>query len=231
MLKVNEIFFSLQGESSYTGLPCVFVRLTGCNLRCGYCDTEYAFYEGADKTVSEILDEIKKYDCKLIEITGGEPLLQEDVYSLISSLIKDGYKILVETNGSIDLKELLKEESPPSFKSCGRASENLVAIMDVKCPSSGKADKNLYSNFDLLREFDEVKFVISGREDYEWMKELLKKYKLTERLKVFVSYAELKSQNHKITSHKLQIQLCDWILEDNLNVRLQIQLHKILGLK
>ncbi|MBI4744727.1 MAG: radical SAM protein [Actinobacteria bacterium] len=220
MLKVNEIFFSLQGESSYAGLPCIFVRLTGCNLRCGYCDTEYAFYEGADKTVSEVIDEIKRYNCKLVEITGGEPLLQEDVYPLISSLIKDGCKVLVETNGSVDLEELLKIKS-----------ENLIAVMDIKCPSSGEADKNLYSNFDLLRKTDEVKFVISDREDYEWMKELIEKYKLTEKLKVFVSCAELKSQGHKVTSHKLQRQLCDWILEDNLNVRLQLQLHKILGLK
>lgn len=217
MLKVNEIFFSLQGESSYTGLPCVFVRLTGCNLRCGYCDTEYAFYEGADKTVSEILDEIKKYDCKLIEITGGEPLLQEDVYSLISSLIKDDCKVLVETNGSVDLKELLKVKS-----------ENLIVIMDAKCPSSGESDKNLYLNFDLLREFDEVKFVVSDREDYEWMKKLIEEYKLTEKLKVFVSCAGLKTGIWE--DEKLR-RLANWILEDNLNVRLQIQLHKILGLK
>jgi 7-carboxy-7-deazaguanine synthase len=204
MLKVNEIYFSIQGESSKAGLPCVFVRLTYCNLRCTYCDTEYAFYEGKDYTIEQILTEVKKYKCKLVEVTGGEPLVQEECNELMKILCDDGYDVMLETGGSLPIKNV-------DFR--------VRIIMDLKCPSSGMINKNLYENIDSIKSTDEIKFVIGSREDYEWCKEIIKKYDLTNKCDVLFSvvFGELEP-----------VMLVDWILEDKLKVRFQLQMHKFI---
>ena len=202
MLKVNEIFYSIQGESSMAGLPCIFIRLAYCNLRCSYCDTEYAFYEGTNLTVEEILAEIKKYDCKLVEITGGEPLIQKEIFSLQKTLCDAGYEVMIETGGSISIKELDKR---------------VKVIMDLKCPSSKMSDKNLFENVMYLKSADEVKFVIGNREDYEWARGIIDEYTLTEKCSILFS---------NVFSVLEPIQLAEWILNDNLKVRFQIQMHK-----
>ena len=202
MLRVNEIFYSIQGESSMAGLPCIFIRLTYCNLRCSYCDTEYAFYEGTNFTVEEILAEIKKYDCKLVEITGGEPLVQKEIFSLQKTLCDAGYEVMIETGGSISIKEL---------------DRRVKVIMDLKCPSSKMSDKNLFENVMYLKSADEVKFVIGNREDYEWAKGIIDEYTLTEKCSILFS---------NVFSVLEPIQLAEWILNDNLKVRFQIQMHK-----
>ena len=204
MLKVNEIYFSIQGESSKAGLPCVFVRLTYCNLRCTYCDTEYAFYEGKDYTIEQILTEVKKYKCKLVEVTGGEPLVQEECNKLMKILCDDGYDVMLETGGSLPIKNV---------------DYRVRIIMDLKCPSSGMIKKNLYENIDNIKSTDEIKFVIGSREDYEWCKEIIKKYDLTNKCDVLFSvvFGELEP-----------VMLVDWILEDKLKVRFQLQMHKFI---
>ena len=204
MLKVNEIYFSIQGESSKAGLPCVFVRLTYCNLRCTYCDTEYAFYEGKDYTIEQILTEVKKYQCKLVEVTGGEPLVQEECNELMKILCDDGYDVMLETGGSLPIKNV---------------DYRVRIIMDLKCPSSGMIKKNLYENIDSIKSTDEIKFVIGSREDYEWCKEIIKKYDLTNKCNVLFSvvFGELEP-----------VMLVDWILEDKLKVRFQLQMHKFI---
>lgn len=205
MLKVNEIYYSVQGESTYAGLPCVFVRLTFCNLRCTYCDTEYAFYEGKDLPISRVIGEIKKYNCKLVEITGGEPLVQMDeCLDLMKQLCDDGFEVLIETGGSLAIKDI-----DPRVK----------VIMDLKCPSSGMEKKNLYENINYLKNEDELKFVIGSREDYEWTVDVMKKYDLENKCKILFS----------VVFGKLEpVQLANWILEDKLNVRFQLQMHKII---
>ncbi len=202
MLKVNEIFYSIQGESSYSGLPCVFVRLTYCNLRCVYCDTEYAFYEGSDMTIDEVISEIKKYDCNLVEITGGEPLLQKESLELMKRLCDENYKVLLETSGSLPIEDVDKR---------------VTIIMDLKTPSSRMMKKNLYENIYYLKPDDEVKFVIGNREDYEWAKNIINEYNLDKKCKILmgVVFGELSN-----------FELASWILEDRLNVRFQMQLHK-----
>ena len=204
MLKVNEIYFSIQGESSKAGLPCVFVRLTYCNLRCTYCDTEYAFYEGKDYTIEQILTEVKKYQCKLVEVTGGEPLVQEECNVLMKTLCDDGYDVMLETGGSLPIKNV---------------DSRVKIIMDLKCPSSGMIKKNLYENIDSIKSTDEIKFVIGSREDYEWCKEIIKKYDLTNKCNVLFSvvFGELEP-----------VMLVEWILEDKLKVRFQLQMHKFI---
>ena len=201
-LKINEIFYSIQGESSMMGLPCVFVRLTYCNLRCSYCDTEYAFYEGKEMTIDEIFAEVKKYNCNLVEITGGEPLVQENVHKLMKKLCDSGYKVMIETGGSLPIKVIDKR---------------VRIIMDLKTPSSKMMDKNLYENINLLKQDDELKFVIGNREDYEWSKEIIKKYNIADKFTVLMSPVFGTLEN---------IDLAGWILEDKLHVRLQVQLHK-----
>jgi len=201
-LKINEIFYSIQGESSAMGLPCVFVRLTYCNLRCSYCDTEYAFYEGKDTSVDEIFVEVKKYGCKLVEITGGEPLVQENVNELMKQLCDNGYKVMIETGGSLSIKDIDKR---------------VKIIMDLKTPSSKMMNKNLYENIDCLKPEDEVKFVIGNREDYQWSKEIINKYGLSEKVIVLMS---------PVFNEIGNIDLARWILDDKPNVRFQIQLHK-----
>jgi len=204
MLKVNEIFKSIQGESSYSGLPCIFIRLTGCNLRCVYCDTEYAFYEGKELSVNQIMDAISPYEIKLAEITGGEPLLQDDVYPLMDALLEKGYKVLLETGGSLSIE---KVPGP------------VIKIMDLKCPGSGEASKNNFKNLKLLTRNDEVKFVILDREDYLWSKETLHRHNIPQKASVIFSpvYDKLSLKD-----------LAEWVLEDELPVRLQTQLHKII---
>jgi 7-carboxy-7-deazaguanine synthase len=203
-LRVNEIFKSIQGESTHAGIPCVFIRLTGCNLRCSYCDTTYAYEEGTDMSVNEIVDKIEGYGCKNVCITGGEPLLQKNVYKLINLLKKENYKIFIETNGSMDMNLL------PGY---------VVRIMDVKCPDSGMNREMDWKNLERLRGDDEIKFVMSSRKDYEWAKRIVKKHNLPDRTKVLFgsAYGKLKPKS-----------LAEWILKDKLNVRLQLQLHRII---
>lgn len=202
MLKINEIFYSIQGESSLAGLPCIFIRLTYCNLRCSYCDTEYAFYEGTNYSFEEILSEIRKYNCNLVEITGGEPLVQKEVFALTTTLCDLGYQVMIETGGSLSIKKI---------------DQRVKVIMDLKCPSSKMADKNLYENINHLKQNDEVKFVIGNREDYDWSKNIINQYRLTEKCSVLFS---------NVFSELEPIRLAEWILKDNLKVRFQLQMHK-----
>lgn len=203
MLKVNEIYFSIQGESSAAGLPCTFIRLTYCNLRCNYCDTEYAFYEGKDMSVDEIVTEVEKIGCKLIEITGGEPLVQAgECLKLMKTLADSGFKVMIETGGSLSIRDI---------------DPRVQIILDLKCPSSGMMKKNLYENINFIKPFDEVKFVIGDRLDYEWSKEQILKWSLTEKCKVLFS----------VVFGKLEpLTLVNWIIEDKLDVRYQLQMHK-----
>ncbi len=204
MLKVNEIYYSIQGESTFAGKPCVFIRLTYCNLRCSYCDTEYAFYEGEDKSIEEVIEEVKKYDSKLVEVTGGEPLVQKEAIHLMRKLCDDGYQVLLETGGSLPIDSVDKR---------------VRVILDLKCPSSKMKGKNLYENLDHLKPIDEVKFVIGTREDYEWAKEIINKYKINEKCEILFS----------VVFNKLEpLTLTNWILEDKLNVRFQLQMHKFI---
>ena len=208
-LQVTEIFKSIQGESSLSGTPCVFIRLTGCNLRCRYCDTVYAYEGGYWFSIDDILSKVDDYKCNLVEITGGEPLLQNGVYLLISALLKTGKSILIETNGSIDIERV------QGFK--GLRIQGLKIIMDIKCPDSGMSERMNWGNLDKLYNNDEVKFVINSRGDYDWSKEIIKKYSLTDRCHILMSpvYDNLTAE-----------ELSEWILNDNLNVRLNLQIHK-----
>ena len=203
-LYINEIFFSIQGESDYAGLPCVFLRLTYCNLRCSYCDTEYAFFEGAWYSPDDIVQEIKKYNCKLVEVTGGEPLLQENVLPFMTRLCDEGFNVLIETGGHMSIKDI---------------DNRVKRIMDVKCPSSGESSKMHWSNMEHLNNHDQVKFVIGNLEDYEFTKEIIARYKLNKTCTVLLSpvFDELNSQ-----------ELAEWILKDNLPVRMQLQMHKFI---
>ncbi|MBI3657221.1 MAG: radical SAM protein [Acidobacteria bacterium] len=201
-LTVNEIFYSLQGESTHAGLPCVFIRLTACHLRCRYCDSEYSFYEGQKMRLEDILDVVAPYQCRLVEITGGEPLLQPNVYCLIEMLQAGGYQVMIETSGSLSVERL---------------NPNVIKILDLKCPSSGESARNDFSNLDYLTVKDEVKFVIGDHEDYQWARAIVEKFALTQRVTVLFSpvYQKLPPST-----------LAEWILRDHLPVRLQIQLHK-----
>jgi len=201
-LKINEIFYSIQGESSAAGLPCVFVRLTYCNLRCVYCDTEYAFFEGKEMMIDDIISEVKQYDCRLVEITGGEPLVQPQVNNLIKKLCDLDYMVMIETGGSLPIENIDKR---------------VKVIMDLKTPYSKMEHKNLYDNIKFLKPGDEVKFVIGDRDDYEWSKEIIKEYNLTKKVNVLMSPVFNKVEN---------IDLATWILDDRLNLRFQIQMHK-----
>jgi 7-carboxy-7-deazaguanine synthase len=203
-LKVNEIFYSIQGESSYAGRPCVFVRLTGCNLRCSYCDTQYAYDSGDQLEIDEIIARVTtSHRCQLVEVTGGEPLVQNDTPLLISGLLDQGLEVLLETNGSKDISQI-----------DGRC----VRIVDIKCPSSGEEGKNDLGNLKRLTEKDEIKFVIGSREDYAYAKKFLDISALT-RNRVHFSPVFGK-MDPKI--------LAKWILRDHLEVRLQLQLQKII---
>ena len=204
-LIVNEIFYSIQGESIYSGVPCVFVRLTGCNLRCSYCDTAYAYYEGVELRIEEILSRVCNYKCRLIEITGGEPLLQGDTPLLIDRLLKKKYEVLLETNGSIDISVV---------------DSRCIKIVDIKCPSSGENDKNDLENLKRLNQKDQIKFVIGSRKDYEFAKKTTKLIPPGFSMRNIL-FSPLIEQMHPS-------QLAEWILEDHLSIRLQIQLQKII---
>ncbi|MBF0317343.1 MAG: radical SAM protein [Nitrospirae bacterium] len=201
-MRVCEFFTSIQGESSYVGLPCVFIRLTGCNLRCGYCDTRYAYTEGTDVTVSQLLRDVQATSLRLVEITGGEPLLQDATPLLIDGLIDMGLKTLIETNGSVNIS---------------RFNRNAVFIVDLKAPSSGMAAYNDLSNLKALSSTDEVKIVLGNRDDYQWASDLITRYRLTRRCHVLLS---------PVAGTLEPETLATWILRDALDVRLNLQLHK-----
>jgi 7-carboxy-7-deazaguanine synthase len=205
-LKVNEIFFSIQGESSYAGRPCAFVRLTGCNLRCIYCDTQYAYEEGIWLEIPEIVRQVSLSNCRLVEITGGEPLLQEQTPELIRTMLDQAFTVLLETNGSQDI---------------GVVDERCIRILDIKCPSSGESEKNRLENLDVLTPNDELKFVIGSRQDFEYAKFILSTF-LPDR-------SHLKPPLLSPVFGRIDTQtLTQWILQDRLDVRLQLQLHKLI---
>jgi len=201
-LKVNEIYYSIQGESTHVGRPCIFIRLTYCNLRCTYCDTEYAFYEGKDIEIPEIMATIKQWNCNLVEVTGGEPLFQDECINLLNELTNQNYEVLLETGGSLSISDVPIE---------------IVRIVDFKCPSSGMEKKNLWSIVNDLQPHDEVKFVIGDREDFKWAEEMLNKYSLNEKCAILFSPTFGKIDPSLIV---------EWILEENLPVRMQLQMHK-----
>jgi 7-carboxy-7-deazaguanine synthase len=207
MLKINEIYASIQGESSHTGLPCVFIRLTGCNLRCSWCDTAYAFHDGENLTLEETLKKVEAFKLPLVEITGGEPLMQEDVYPLMQALLKNGYQVMLETGGSLPIDKV---------------PEKIIKILDLKCPGSGEEKKNHLENLKFLSPHDEIKFVLLDRADYEWSRNLMQKYDLASTAQILFSpvYDKLALKD-----------LSQWILEDRLPVRLQTQLHKVIWSK
>jgi 7-carboxy-7-deazaguanine synthase len=205
-LKVNEIFYSIQGESSYAGWPCIFIRLSGCNLRCAYCDTQYAYDEGNEMEMDDILERVSRYNCRLIEITGGEPLAQSGTSDLIRHLLDKGYRVLLETNGSMDI---------------GVIDERCTRIVDIKCPSSGEKDSNDLKNLSRLSKNDELKFVIADRADYDYAREILDNAFACSPMSVIVHFSPCFG---KISLKELS----EWILQDSLNVRLNIQLHKFI---
>lgn len=201
MIKINEIFYSIQGESSMNGMPCVFIRLTYCNLRCSYCDTEYSFHEGKDMSIDDILEKIKEYNCNLIEVTGGEPLLQIESISLMKKLLEKDYQVMLETGGSLPIKKVPKE---------------VIKIVDFKCPTSNMHKKNHWDIVNDLQPHDEVKFVIGNYEDYQWSKDKIDKYSLHNN-------NILLSPVHDVLEAKL---LSEWVLKDGIKARVQLQLHK-----
>ena len=201
-LTVNEIFYSIQGESSQMGRPCVFVRLTYCNLRCTYCDTTYSFFEGKEFSIDDIIAKVAGYGCNLVEITGGEPLIQKNVHRLMYELCDQGYEVMIETAGHMDIDQIDKR---------------VKRIMDIKCPSSGESEKINWANFASLKETDEVKFVVGDRKDFEWALNVVEKHHLIKKCPVLFSpvFNTISNQD-----------LANWILETELPLRLQLQLHK-----
>jgi len=203
MLTVNEIFHSVQGESTRAGVRCVFVRLTACDLRCSWCDTPYAFHEGRKMSIQEVLDTVASYECPTVELTGGEPLLQKDVYPLMGALLEAGHTVLIETGGHVNI---------------GQVPADVIKIVDVKCPGSGEAHRMDWDNLSKLAAHDEVKFVIRDREDYEYARDVLTRYALEGRCA-----AVLFSPVHDVLNTR---QLAEWVLADRLPVRVQLQVHK-----
>jgi 7-carboxy-7-deazaguanine synthase len=203
MLTVNEIFHSIQGESSWAGLPCVFVRLTACDLRCSWCDTPYAFTEGRKRSLDDVIAEVAGYGCPLVEVTGGEPLLQAEVYPLMEALQDHGCTVLLETGGHVSLE---------------RVPSGVVIVMDIKCPGSGEAHRTEWRNLERLGSRDEVKFVIKDRADYEFAKGVVLERALAGRVGGI-----LFSPVHGVLDPR---ELSAWILQDSLSVRLQLQVHK-----
>ena len=203
-LKVNEIFYSLQGESSYVGLPTIFIRLTGCPMRCSYCDTEYAFNVGKNLTIDQILESIDKYKTKNVTVTGGEPLAQKECWDLLTILCDKKYEVSLETGGAISISKI---------------DERVKIILDIKTPTSGEDKNNYWDNLKLIKPTDEIKFVVTDRKDYIWAKEILFREKLNEKALVLISpaYGDIDPK-----------ELADWILQDHLPVRFQIQLHKVI---
>ena len=203
MLTINEIFHSIQGESTYAGRPCVFVRLTACDLRCSWCDTPYAFHEGRKMSVDEVVADVESRGCPTVEVTGGEPLLQTDVYPLMQRLLDSGKTVLIETGG---------------HRSIANVPAGVIRIMDVKCPGSGESEKNDWGNLTLLTKSDEAKFVIADRTDYEYARDIVRRENLPARVN-----AVLFSPVHGKLDPKL---LAEWVIADRLDVRVQLQMHK-----
>lgn len=203
-LRIHEIFYSLQGESTFAGRPCVLVRLTGCQMRCVWCDTEYAFYEGGWMTLDEIVARVAAFGCSLVEVTGGEPLLQPNVHPLMSRLCDAGYELLLETGGGLDIAAV---------------DPRVRRIVDVKCPGSGESENNRWRNLDDLRPTDELKFVVADRVDYDWAKQLIEERGLAARCPIHLS---------PVWESMPPADLAAWILADRLPVRLTLQQHKIL---
>lgn len=203
-LRVNEIFHSIQGEGTRTGLPCVFVRLTGCHLRCTWCDTEYAFFEGGWMTLDEVCERVAGYRCRRVELTGGEPLLQPDALPLMTRLADRGYEVLLETSGAVSIASV---------------DPRVIRIVDVKCPGSGEVERNHWPNLELLTPRDEVKFVLTDRGDYEWALDVLRRYDLLARCAVLLAPV------HGALAPDV---LAAWMLADGVDARLGLQLHKLI---
>lgn len=204
LMKIHEIYKSIQGESTYAGQPCVFIRTTGCNLRCEWCDTSHAFYEGNEMTVDAILSQVETYSCRLTELTGGEPLLQNETPLLVTQLLDRGYRVLIETSGSLDVRSV---------------DPRATMIMDIKCPGSGMSGAMRWENLAALKPSDQIKFVIKDRADYDWAVGILDRYPyLNDRIVLF-------SPVFGVLEPRL---MADWILEDGRPVHLQLQLHKYL---
>jgi 7-carboxy-7-deazaguanine synthase len=203
-MRITEIFYSIQGESSFIGTPCVFIRTTGCNLRCVWCDTAYSFYGGEEMSLDDIIKKVESYGCKLVEITGGEPMLQKEIYELCGRLLAANHTVLIETGGSLDLSQL---------------DPRVVKIVDLKCPGSGEAERNDWLNLEILQPHDQIKFVIKDRADYEWTLEVIRKHRLDERFHLLFSpvFGEMELRP-----------LAEWMLADRVKARLQIQLHKFI---
>jgi 7-carboxy-7-deazaguanine synthase len=216
-IRVNEVFFSIQGESTWAGCPCVFVRLTGCHLRCGYCDTEHAFREGSARPIDEIVEEVCSHPCRLVEITGGEPLNQAGVHDLIRRLCDRGWTVLIETSGAVDVSA---------------CDPRAIRIMDLKTPGSGECERNLWSNIERLTLRDEVKFVITDRTDYEWARDVIARHSLAERVNAVL----LSPVSEQLPGLEIRgcaglepRELAEWILTDGIpGVRMQMQLHKVI---
>lgn len=204
VLRISEIFYSLQGETSRVGLPTVFIRLTGCPLRCTYCDTAYAFTGGQNMSLAEIIKQVAEYSPRYVTVTGGEPLAQKNCLLLLRALCDAGYEVSLETGGALDISA---------------ADKRVMRIVDIKTPASGEAAKNRWENLALLTPHDEIKFVLCDEKDYQWAKQILRQYTLTEKCPVLFSPAHGTLE---------ATQLADWILRDRLQVRLQVQLHKLL---
>jgi len=202
-MKINEIFYSIQGEGKWTGKPNIFIRTTGCNLRCTYCDTKYAYYKGKEQNIDELIEKIQKFPCKKVCITGGEPLLQKDIIKVAEQFLKNKYDILIETNGSITIRKISK-------------IKKIIISMDVKCPSSKMHNKMDLANIQLLSKNDQLKFVIQNKKDYEYAKKIIKKYKPVTNI-FFQPVWKTDPKN-----------LSEWILKDGLSVNLGLQIHKII---
>jgi 7-carboxy-7-deazaguanine synthase len=203
-LRISEIFFSLQGETSRVGIPTVFIRLTGCPLRCHYCDTTYAFSGGSSMTLDAILQEIAQYPTRYVCVTGGEPLAQKNCLQLMQRLCDSGYNVSLETSGSLDVSAV---------------DQRVSKVLDIKTPASGEGAKNLWSNLAHLNQHDEIKFVLCDEADYRWANQILQEHRLTEKCAVLFSAAQGQLESRD---------LADWMLRDGLQVRLQVQLHKLL---
>jgi len=202
-VRVNEIFYSIQGESTRAGLPCVFIRLTGCNLRCSWCDTEYAFHAGRHFAIDTIVAQVRSYGSSLVEVTGGEPLLQKGVHALFAALLEQNYTVMVETSGERDLSVV---------------DPRVIKIMDLKCPGSGESDRNRWSNLEALGPQDEVKFVLVDRRDYEWARDVIREHGLAARVNAILLSPVFGQLDPEA--------LAGWILADRLPVRMQLQMHK-----
>ncbi len=202
-MRVNEIFYSIQGESTWAGRPCVFIRLTGCNLRCVWCDTEYAFYEGRQMAIAEVVAQARGYGCDLVEVTGGEPLLQKGVHALFAALLQEKRTVMVETSGERDLSPV---------------DRRVIKIMDLKCPGSGECERNRWSNLEALTPQDEVKLVLTDRRDYEWARDVIGERGLAGRVNAILL--------SPVFGRLEPAALAAWILEDRLPVRMQLQMHK-----